>query len=185
MCRDFANNKIYLRAMGSSTDAGEGENSHQALGIGQGKSDQLTPSIALMLSSLQSATNYHYARACISWAVGPATCASCGRPRYYVVPEVRALSMSTLEEFKKYTCQYRLHHADRDSCSRPSLEDDYFHLSSDSIAGADPPPPPNPRPRPPPPLPQPQRPPPGTQPASDALWHRAGAKGCTLGWGSK
>ncbi|OAL02088.1 hypothetical protein IQ06DRAFT_219646, partial [Phaeosphaeriaceae sp. SRC1lsM3a] len=36
----------------------------------------------------------------------------------------------------------------------------------------------------PPPAPQqPQRPPPGIQPASDDLWDKAGAKGCTLGWG--
>ncbi|KAH4041100.1 hypothetical protein HBI55_016780 [Parastagonospora nodorum] len=70
---------------------------------------------------------------------------------------------------------------------RPDTGDDYFHPDSGVVTGTDPPPPPNPRPRPrprpPPPLPQPPRPPPGVQTASDELWDKAGAKGCTLGWG--
>lgn len=69
---------------------------------------------------------------------------------------------------------------------RPGIIVDYFLPDSGAVTGAvGPPRPPNPRPRPPPPLPQPPRPPPGAQPASDALWDKAGAKGCTLGWGSE
>jgi len=71
-------------------------------------------------------------------------------------------------------------------CKRPEIDVIYFLLDSGAVTGAvDPPPPPNPRPRPPPPRPQPPRPTPGAQPASDALWDKAGAKGCTLGWGSE
>jgi hypothetical protein len=173
---------LFLRVLTFPMNAGEGENSQQALGDGQGKRDQLTQSITQILSSLQPAINYHYARACTSWAVGSATCATCGRSRYYVVSKVRIINScritisSTLPLLQKVKSS---------SCARSPLGEDYLHPKSLLITGVDPPPPPNPRPRPPPPLPQPQRPPVRAQPASDALWDRAGAKGCTLGWGSK
>jgi hypothetical protein len=69
-------------------------------------------------------------------------------------------------------------------CSQSFDEADYLHVKTRFSAGGDPPPPPNPRPHPPPRLPRPQTPPPGTQLASDDLWDKSGAKGCTLGWGS-
>jgi hypothetical protein len=73
----------------------------------------------------------------------------------------------------------------RRSFHLPYHESDYFRSKSSLAIGAGPPPPPNPRPRPPLPAPSPPRPPPGIQPASDDLWDKSGAKGCTLGWGSK
>jgi hypothetical protein len=81
--------------------------------------------------------------------------------------------------------QYITSKTNRRSFSFPYDESDYFRLKSSLAIGGDPLPPPKPHPRPPLPLPPPPRPPPGVQPASDDLWDKAGAKGCTLGWGSK
>jgi hypothetical protein len=98
-----------------------------------------------------------------------------------------ALSVVAREKYVLFALadQYITRKTDRRSFSFSYHEGDYFRSKSSLAIGGDPPPPPNPRPRPPLPLPPPPRPLPGIQPASDDLWDKAGAKGCTLGWGSK
>ncbi|KAH7093465.1 hypothetical protein FB567DRAFT_609962 [Paraphoma chrysanthemicola] len=65
------------------------------------------------------------------------------------------------------------------NCSQVDCgQTEYFRQPNRAATAADPP---KPAPRPPPPLPVPARPEPATQPASDALWDKSGAKGCTLG----
>jgi hypothetical protein len=68
---------------------------------------------------------------------------------------------------------------------------EYYKLLPGIDTATDPPPPTRPPPPPPPPTSLPQRPrpplplrPPTIQPADDALWEKAGAKGCTLRWAS-